>query len=177
METLLIQQTEKSNKFWKIVVKEKDYVVFYGKIGTAGSVKAKEFETEEECMKEANKLVASKRKKGYINPIQGEDYIKEKTITEEEFWELLNRAKTKGEEQVEQIEWLTSHLAKRTVHEIVAFDTHMHRILKDSYTSVYGQQPILLWVAVQMILSITSVDGYYIKEKRHTKLVLKIQND
>ena len=36
METLLIQQTEKSNKFWKIVVKEKDYVVFYGKIGTAG---------------------------------------------------------------------------------------------------------------------------------------------
>lgn len=63
METLLIQQTEKSNKFWKIVVKEKDYVVFYGKIGTAGSVKAKEFETEEECMKEANKLVASKRKK------------------------------------------------------------------------------------------------------------------
>ena len=63
METLLIQQTEKSNKFWKIVVKEKDYVVFYGKIGTAGSVKAKEFETEEECMNEANKLVASKRKK------------------------------------------------------------------------------------------------------------------
>ena len=32
METLLIQQTEKSNKFWKIVVKEKDYVVFYGKL-------------------------------------------------------------------------------------------------------------------------------------------------
>ncbi|MED2598679.1 DUF4240 domain-containing protein, partial [Bacillus thuringiensis] len=145
METLLIQQTEKSNKFWKIVVKEKDYVVFYGKIGTAGSVKAKEFETEEECMKEANKLVASKRKKGYIDPIQGEDYIKEKTITEEEFWELLHRTKTKGEDQEEQIEWLTSHLAKRTVHEIVAFDTHMHRILKDSYTT-------RLWAAAYIIM-------------------------
>ena len=60
---------------------------------------------------------------------------KRKTITEEEFWELLNRAKTKGEDQEEQIEWLTSHLAKRTVHEIVAFDTHMHRLLKESYTS------------------------------------------
>ncbi|EAO52315.1 Hypothetical protein RBTH_01671 [Bacillus thuringiensis serovar israelensis ATCC 35646] len=153
METLLIQQTEKSNKFWKIIVKEKDYVVFYGKIGTAGSVKAKEFETEEECMKEANKLVASKRKKGYINPIQGEDYIKEKTITEEEFWELLNRAKTKGEEQVEQIEWLTSHLAKRTVHEIVAFDTHMHRILKDSYTS-------RLWAAAYIIMGGCSDDTF-----------------
>ena len=94
METLLIQQTEKSNKFWKIVVKEKDYVVFYGKIGTAGSVKAKEFETEEECMKEANKLVASKRKRIY-RPYSREDYIKEKTITEEEFWELLHRAKRK----------------------------------------------------------------------------------
>lgn len=78
METLLIQQDEKSNKFWKIVVKEKDYAVFYGKIGTAGSVKAKEFETEEECMKEANKLVASKRKKGYTDPCPEEDYIKEK---------------------------------------------------------------------------------------------------
>ena len=77
METLLIQQTEKSNKFWKIVVKEKDYVVFYGKIGTAGSVKAKEFETEEECMNEANKLVASKRKRIY-RPYSREDYIKEK---------------------------------------------------------------------------------------------------
>ncbi len=77
METLLIQQTEKSNKFWKIVVKEKDYVVFYGKIGTAGSVKAKEFKTEEECMKEANKLVASKRKRIY-RPVAWEDYIKEK---------------------------------------------------------------------------------------------------
>ena len=65
------QQNEKSNKFWKIVVKEKDYVVFYGKIGTAGSLKAKEFETEEECMKEANKLVASKRKKGYTDPFLG----------------------------------------------------------------------------------------------------------
>lgn len=48
-------------------------------------MKAKEFKTEEECIKEANKLIASKRKKGYTNPIAGEDYIKEKTITEEEF--------------------------------------------------------------------------------------------
>lgn len=153
METLLIQQTEKSNKFWKIVVKEKNYVVFYRKIGTAGSVKAKEFETEEECMKETNKLVASKRKKGYTDPLSGEDYIKEKTITEEEFWELLHRAKTKGEDQEEQIEWLTSHLAKRTVHEIVAFDTHMHRLLKDSYTS-------RLWAAAYIIMGGCSDDTF-----------------
>ncbi|MFB5253849.1 DUF4240 domain-containing protein [Bacillus mycoides] len=153
METLLIQQTEKSNKFWKIVVKEKDYVVFYGKIGTAGSVKAKEFETEEGCIKEANKLIASKRKKGYTDPILGEDYIKEKTLTEKEFWELLARAKTKGEDQEEQLEWLTSHLAKRTVHEIVAFDTHMHRILKGSYTSH-------LWAAAYIIMGGCSDDSF-----------------
>lgn len=153
METLLIQQNEKSNKFWKIVVKDKDYVVFYGKIGTAGSIKAKEFEAEEECIKEANRLVASKRKKGYTDPLLGEEYIKEKTITEEEFWELLARAKTKGEDQEEQIEWLTSHLAKRTVHEIVAFDTHMHRILKDSYTS-------RLWGAAYIIMGGCSDDSF-----------------
>ncbi len=29
-------------------------------------------------MNEANKLVASKRKKGYTDPLPGEDYIKEK---------------------------------------------------------------------------------------------------
>ncbi len=153
METLLIQQTEKSNKFWKIVVKEKDYVVFYGKIGTAGSVKAKEFETEEECIKEANKLIASKRKKGYTDPCLGEDYIKEKTITEEEFWDLLARAKTKGEDQEEQLEWLTSHLAKRTVHEIVAFDTHMHRLLTASHTSH-------LWAAAYIIMGGCSDDSF-----------------
>lgn len=153
METLLIQQTEKSNKFWKIVVKDRDYVVFYGKIGTAGSVKAKEFETEEECIKEVNKLIASKRKKGYTDPILGEDYIKEKTITEENFWELLARAKSKGEDQEEQIEWLTSHLAKRTVHEIVAFDTHMHHILKASYTSH-------LWAAAYIIMGGCSDDSF-----------------
>jgi predicted DNA-binding WGR domain protein len=102
METLLIQQTEKSNKFWKIVVKEKDYVVFYGKKTTSCadfSVKHNvvfffhndfpkliwflsllDYETEEECMKEANKLVASKRKKGYTDPFPGEDYIKHNVV-------------------------------------------------------------------------------------------------
>ncbi len=78
METLLVQQNETSNKFWKIIVKEKEYVVFYGKIGTAGSVKAKEFESEEVCQKEANKLIASKRKKGYVDSADGESYIKKK---------------------------------------------------------------------------------------------------
>ncbi len=92
-------------------------------------------------------------KKGYTDPCPGENYIKEKTITEEEFGELLNRAKTKGEDQEEQIEWLTSHLAKRTVHEIVAFDTHMHRILKDSYTS-------RLWAAAYIIMGGCSDDCF-----------------
>ena len=42
---------------------------FTEKLAQLAGVKAKEFETEEECMNEANKLVASKRK-GYIDPIQ-----------------------------------------------------------------------------------------------------------
>lgn len=153
METLLVQQNETSNKFWKIIVKEKEYVVFYGKIGTAGSVKAKEFESEEVCQKEANKLIASKRKKGYVDSADGESYIKEKTITEEQFWELLDLARTKGEDQEEQLEWLTSHLSKRTVHEIVAFDTHLHRNIKSSYTSQ-------LWAAAYIIMGGCSDDCF-----------------
>lgn len=79
-------------------MKEKDYVVFYGKIGIVGSVKVKEFEIEEECMNEVNKLVVFKCKKGYIDLLFGEDYIKEKMIIEEEFWELFYCVKMKGED-------------------------------------------------------------------------------
>ena len=91
--------------------------------------------------------------KGIYRPVAWGRLHKRKTITEEEFWELLNRAKRKGEDQEEQIEWLTSHLAKRTVHEIVAFDTHMHRLLKDSYTS-------RLWALTYIIMGGCSDDTF-----------------
>jgi predicted DNA-binding WGR domain protein len=66
METLLVYKDDSSNKFWKMAVTGNSYTVTYGKIGTVGGVKTKEFESPEKCEKEANKLIQSKLKKGYI---------------------------------------------------------------------------------------------------------------
>lgn len=65
METLLIYQDDSSNEFWKINVSGSSYTITYGKIGTVGNVKTKDFDSEEKCLKEAGKLIKSKLKKGY----------------------------------------------------------------------------------------------------------------
>lgn len=56
---------EKSDKFWFVETLDCEMVVNYGKIDTTGKYEIKEFETNEDCEKEALKLINSKRKKGY----------------------------------------------------------------------------------------------------------------
>ncbi len=56
---------EKSNKFWEITITGNTHTVRYGKIGSEGQSKTKEFASEEEAEKDAEKLVSSKKKKGY----------------------------------------------------------------------------------------------------------------
>lgn len=58
-------QDEKSDKFWRIETDGCKMVTNWGKTGTAGRYEMKEFEKAEECVKQAGKLVASKRKRGY----------------------------------------------------------------------------------------------------------------
>ena len=56
---------EKSDKFWRIEYSGSSFAVNYGKTGTTGKYQVKEFDSQEECEKEAKKLIASKVKKGY----------------------------------------------------------------------------------------------------------------
>lgn len=56
----------KSHKFWNIEVTGTSYTVNYGKIGTTGQTKTKEFGTEEKCQAEADKLIREKTGKGYV---------------------------------------------------------------------------------------------------------------
>jgi len=56
---------EKTHKFWKIDHYGGGYRVTYGKVGTEGQSKTKEFDSAEEAYKASDKLVASKLKKGY----------------------------------------------------------------------------------------------------------------
>ncbi|HPH22219.1 MAG TPA: DUF6493 family protein, partial [Haliscomenobacter sp.] len=54
-----------SDKFWQIEVNGQQFTVVYGKNGTVGTSQTKAFDTDEACLKTAEKLVAEKLKKGY----------------------------------------------------------------------------------------------------------------
>jgi len=55
-----------SAKSWMITVLGAMHMVEFGKIGKGGQVKSKKFATPEEAQKDADKLVAEKVKKGYV---------------------------------------------------------------------------------------------------------------
>jgi len=65
MNRQFIYQDKTSNKFWNIVVEGNKHTVTYGRVGTAGTSKSKEFADEAAALKDAEKLVKAKRKKGY----------------------------------------------------------------------------------------------------------------
>ncbi|UOG34870.1 WGR domain-containing protein [Leptospira noguchii] len=55
-----------SDKFWNIEVSGNSFTVTYGKTGTSGTSQTKTFDNEEKCLKEAEKLLNEKLKKGYV---------------------------------------------------------------------------------------------------------------
>ncbi|WP_226674682.1 DUF4240 domain-containing protein [Mesobacillus jeotgali] len=153
METTLIYKDGSSNKFWKINVAGNSYSITYGKIGTVGAVKVKNFDSEEACQKDADKLIKSKLKKGYTpaNPV--DKVMKESSMSEIVFWEILKTARQKGEDPEEQIEWLVSHLSKKPVKDIVMFDYFFNQNYLKSYTSD-------LWAAAYIIMGGASDDSF-----------------
>ena len=55
-----------SNKFWEVDVKGKTLNVSFGKIGTKGQSKPKDFATPEKAKAEMEKLIKEKTSKGYV---------------------------------------------------------------------------------------------------------------
>jgi predicted DNA-binding WGR domain protein len=153
METLLIYKDDVSNKFWKINVKGKVFTVTYGKVGSIGAVKTKVFESENLCQKEANRLIQSKLKKGYVGAALSAQVIKESTMTESLFWELVETAGKKGEDPDEQLEWLINNLTRRPVKDIVMFDYWFNQNYNKSYSSN-------LWAAAYIIMGGCSDDCF-----------------
>lgn len=153
METLLIYQDSSSNKFWKINQTGNSYVVTYGKVGTVGAVKTKTFDSEEECRKEADKLIRSKMKKGYVIAESNNLVLKDSTMTETLFWELIDKCKEKGDDSDEQMEWLVYQLSKRPVKDIVMFDYIFNTYYLKSYTSD-------LWAAAYITMGGCSDDCF-----------------
>ncbi len=54
-----------SSKFWQIELQGNMFTVVYGRIGTAGQRQEKTFDDDDKALKEHDKLVAEKTKKGY----------------------------------------------------------------------------------------------------------------
>lgn len=58
-------QEGNSSKFWEVEIKGSSVTTWWGKLGTAGQSKTKEFDSPEKARKEHDKLVAEKTDKGY----------------------------------------------------------------------------------------------------------------
>src|SRR5262245_15187538 len=67
MKRELVYMDAKSSKFWKIELKGNTHQVTYGRIGTDGQSLTKSFASDEVARKEAEKLVAEKLGKGYVD--------------------------------------------------------------------------------------------------------------
>ena len=55
-----------SSKYWEVTVTDCDVTVRYGRIGTDGQSKTKSFTDEAAAIGHAEKLIAAKTKKGYV---------------------------------------------------------------------------------------------------------------
>jgi predicted DNA-binding WGR domain protein len=69
---------DKSSKFWEISLVENKLTTRYGKIGTDGQISDKPFDNMEKAIKEYNKLVTEKTKKGYVEVENKEVKVKMK---------------------------------------------------------------------------------------------------
>ena len=54
-----------ARKFWQVSVDDCELTVKFGRLGTAGQTKVKEFDDAAEANKERDKLIREKTKKGY----------------------------------------------------------------------------------------------------------------
>ncbi len=94
MKRIFINQTGESNKFWIIEQIETRYIVRWGKIGTNGRSKEKDFKNTEECSKEIEKLVKEKLRKAYTEISDLKNIPEKKTpdykpMDEDVFWEII----------------------------------------------------------------------------------------
>ena len=60
-----------SCKFWEVTVTGSDVTVRYGRIGTDGQSKTKSFADETAAVRHAEKLIAAKTGKGYLEAVAG----------------------------------------------------------------------------------------------------------
>ncbi len=101
MKHYLTFQDDTSDKFWQIETSEKSFTVTYGRTGTSGQSQTKIFDSEVLCLKESEKILAEKRKKGYA-----EDGVEPVLVT------AKPKAKTEKSDKPEKVDNLAEVLAE-----------------------------------------------------------------
>merc|ERR1711998_187443 len=61
-----VSDSSSGGKFWQVEVDGATMTTTYGKLGDGGASSVKEFDDEAKAIKEAEKLVKQKEKKGYV---------------------------------------------------------------------------------------------------------------
>ena len=71
LELSIDESVGSAHKFYEVAVEGTLLMIRYGRIGTDGSTSSKNFPTEELALKEAEKKIKAKKKKGYEEAVQG----------------------------------------------------------------------------------------------------------
>jgi len=149
-----------SSKFYEISLRESSITIRFGKIGTDGQQNYKVFDNQTEALKEYDKLIAQKVKKGYSKvsddvacaPTNG-DAADKKTMSKQEFWALIDQSKRATEDTDEQLDKLRELLGRLSADEIISFDFHLNEAIRDAFRWD-------LWAAAYIINGGCSDDGF-----------------
>jgi len=171
MKRRFIYQDAKSDKFWDIEFEGTTQTVVYGKTGTAGREAIKEFATAEECIKESEKLIAQKLKKGYTELAEGEAAPEKREYSEEEkadyfFWEAIeksykyNKKDWEAYDLDEHIEKLTTYLSKYSEEKLILFEKTLQQKLISLYTAPIAELSIILENEYEKEGDTYNFDGY-----------------
>ena len=171
MKRRFVYQDAKSDKFWDIEFEGTTQTVVYGKTGTAGREAVKEFATAEECIKESEKLIAQKLKKGYTELAEGEVAPEKKEYSEEEkadyfFWEAIeksykyNKKDWEAYDLDEHIEKLTTYLSKYSEEKLILFEKTLQQKLISLYTAPIAELSIILENEYEKEGDTYNFDGY-----------------
>ena len=171
MKRRFVYQDAKSDKFWDIEFEGTTQTVVYGKTGTAGRETVKEFATAEECIKESEKLIAQKLKKGYTELAEGEAAPEKREYSEEEkadyfFWEAIeksykyNKKDWEAYDLDEHIEKLTTYLSKYSEEKLILFEKTLQQKLISLYTAPIAELSIILENEYEKEGDTYNFDGY-----------------
>jgi predicted DNA-binding WGR domain protein len=105
-----------SSKFWEIEVSENTHTVRFGKIGTNGQSQTKPFDSADEAQDDAEKLISSKIKKGYV------EKTAMKTERSEEAKSDIHSAKDWAKDYMQRFEKMVTELQNHDLVQNVRFN-------------------------------------------------------